>query len=412
MNNNRVTAHSLPTSRDLSAGSSDAQRFLDPADKPRGVGGMDGDGQLHKINLLNFNYQQMRQLMMDCGEKPFRAQQLMQWIHQAGFQDFSDMTNLGKALRERLSQIAEIRLPEIISCQESNDGTHKWLLKLECGNCIETVYIPEAKRGTLCVSSQVGCALNCSFCSTGKQGFNRNLSTAEIIGQVWLAVRTLSKHQGTHDKRVTNVVMMGMGEPLLNFDNVISAMDIMMHDFSYGLSKRRVTLSTSGIIPEMERLRELSPVSLAVSLHAPNDALRNELVPINKKYPLAQLMELCQRYFKNEPKRVVTFEYVMLKGVNDQPEHAAQLIKLLHDVPSKVNLIPFNPFPLTQYERSSQKTIDAFRDQLVAKGINTITRKTRGDDIDAACGQLAGDVKDRTSRSSRWQKLHFVSAAG
>lgn len=361
-----------------------------------------------KVNLLDFNYQQMRQFMNDCGEKPYRAQQLMQWIHQFGFHDFAQMTNLGKALRERLTQIADIRLPEIVSCQQSHDGTHKWLLKLECGNCIETVYIPEAKRGTLCVSSQVGCALNCSFCSTGKQGFNRNLSTAEIIGQVWLAVRALSQQQGAHDKRVTNVVMMGMGEPLLNFDNVVSAMDIMMDDFSYGLSKRRVTLSTSGIIPEMERLREISPVSLAVSLHAPTDELRNELVPINKKYPLAQLMDICARYFQNEPKRVVTFEYVMLKGVNDQPLHAEQLIKLLRNVPSKINLIPFNPFPLTQYERSSQATIDAFRDKLVAKGINTITRKTRGDDIDAACGQLAGDVVDRTSRSQRWQKLHFM----
>lgn len=361
-----------------------------------------------KINLLDFNYQQMRQFMSDCGEKPYRAQQLMQWIHQAGFHDFEQMSNVGKVLRERLTQMAEIRLPEIISCQQSNDGTHKWLLKLDCGNCIETVFIPEAKRGTLCVSSQVGCALNCTFCSTAKQGFNRNLSTAEIIGQVWLAVRELSQKQGAHDKRVTNVVMMGMGEPLLNFDNVVSAMDIMMDDIAYGLSKRRVTLSTSGVIPEMERLREQSPVSLAVSLHAPTDALRNELVPINKKYPLAQLMDICARYFKDEPKRVVTFEYVMLKGVNDQPEHATQLIKLLHNVPAKVNLIPFNPFPLTQYERSPQATINSFRDQLVLKGINTITRKTRGDDIDAACGQLAGEVKDRTSRSQRWQKLHFV----
>ena len=361
-----------------------------------------------KVNLLNFNYQQMREFMSDCGEKPYRAQQLMQWIHQAGFHNFDQMSNVGKLLRERLTQIAEIRLPEITSCQQSNDGTHKWLLKLECGNCIETVYIPEAKRGTLCVSSQVGCALNCTLCSTGKQGFNRNLTTAEIIGQVWLAVRELSQQLGAHDKRITNVVMMGMGEPLLNYDNVICAMDIMMDDFAYGLSKRRVTLSTSGVIPEMERLREQSPVSLAVSLHAPTDALRDELVPINKKYPLAQLMEICKRYFKDEPKRVVTFEYVMLKGVNDQPEHAAQLIKLLQNVPAKVNLIPFNPFPLTQYERSSQATIDSFRDQLVRKGINTITRKTRGDDIDAACGQLAGDVKDRTSRSQRWQKLHFL----
>lgn len=360
-----------------------------------------------KLNLLNFNYQQMRQFLSDCGEKPYRAQQLMQWIHQAGFSNFEQMTNISKGLREHLTQTTEIRLPEIVSCQQSSDGTHKWLLKLDCGNCIETVYIPEAKRGTLCVSSQVGCALNCSFCSTAKQGFNRNLSTAEIIGQVWLAVRTLSQQQGAHDKRITNVVMMGMGEPLLNFDNVVSAMDIMMDDFAYGLSKRRVTLSTSGVIPEMERLREISPVSLAVSLHAPTDELRNELVPINKKYPLVQLMDICKRYFKNEPKRVVTFEYVMLKGVNDQPEHAKQLIKLLQHVPAKVNLIPFNPFPLTQYQRSSQAVIDSFRDELVRKGINTITRKTRGDDIDAACGQLAGEVKDRTSRSQRWQKIHF-----
>jgi 23S rRNA (adenine2503-C2)-methyltransferase len=234
------------------------------------------------------------------------------------------------------------------------------------------------------------------------------LSTAEIIGQVWLAARELSQAQGAHDKRITNVVMMGMGEPLLNFDNVVSAMNIMMDDFAYGLSKRRVTLSTSGVLPELERLKEVSPVALAVSLHAPNDALRNELVPINKKYPLAQLMALCKRYFKDEPRRKVTFEYVMLKDINDQPEHANQLIKLLRDVPAKVNLIPFNPFPMTQYQRSSQDTIDAFRDRLIKNGINTITRKTRGDDIDAACGQLAGEVKDRTSRSERWQKLHFI----
>jgi len=362
-----------------------------------------------KINLLNFNYHQMRKFVSDCGEKPFRAQQLIQWIHQSGINDFSKMSNLSKALCAKLTQIAEIRLPEIVSTEKSSDGTHKWLIKLECGNCIETVFIPEEKRGTLCVSSQVGCALNCSFCSTGKQGFNRNLTVAEIISQVWLSVRALSNKNGLHDKRITNVVMMGMGEPLLNFDNVVMAMDIMMDDLAYGLSKRRVTLSTSGIIPEMERLREISPVSLAVSLHAPNDLLRNVLVPVNKKYPLAQLMAVCKNYFANEPKRVVTFEYVMLKGVNDTPEHAKQLIKLLHDVPAKVNLIPFNPFPLTQYERSSKTAIDAFRNQLVAKGINTITRKTRGDDIDAACGQLAGEVKDRTSRSKRWIKLNFTA---
>lgn len=361
-----------------------------------------------KVNILNFNYQQMREFFFDLGEKPFRAQQVMQWIHQVGQDSFSNMSNLGKALRTKLDEVAEIKLPEVVTCQQSHDGTHKWLLRLACGNCIETVYIPEAKRGTLCVSSQVGCALNCTFCSTAKQGFNRNLTTAEIIGQVWVAARALSQEQGVHDKRITNVVMMGMGEPLLNFEPVVAAMDIMMDDFAYGLSKRRVTLSTSGVIPEMERLRESSPVALAVSLHAPTDELRNILVPINKKYPLAQLMDVCRHYFKNEPRRVVTFEYVMLKDVNDQPEHARALIQLLKDVPSKVNLIPFNPFPMTQYECSSKETILAFRDLLLSKGINTITRKTRGDDIDAACGQLAGDVQDRTSRSRRWQKINFV----
>ena len=275
--------------------------------------------------------------------------------------------------------------------------------------CIETVLSQNQIAVLSVFLRRLAVRLIAVFCSTGKQGFNRNLSTAEIIGQLWLAVRELSQNKGIHDKRVTNVVMMGMGEPLLNFDNVVAAMDIMMDDFAYGLSKRRVTLSTSGVIPELERLRETSPVALAVSLHAPNDTLRNELVPINKKYPLAELMALCKHYFKDEPRRKITFEYVMLKGVNDQPEHAAQLIKLLQNVPAKVNLIPFNPFPLTQYQRSSQAAIDAFRDKLIAKGINTITRKTRGDDIDAACGQLAGEVKDRTSRSQRWQKLHFVS---
>lgn len=362
-----------------------------------------------KVNLLDYNYTEMRKLLVSWDEKPYRAQQLMQWIHQVGLQDFTQMTNLGKALQKKLTELAYIGLPEIASCQKSSDGTHKWLIKLNCGNCVETVFIPEAKRGTLCVSSQVGCALNCSFCSTGKQGFNRNLAVAEIIGQVWLAVRTLSEDKGAHDRKITNVVMMGMGEPLLNFDNVVSAMDMMMDDYAYGLAKRRVTLSTSGVLPELERLRERSPVALAVSLHAPNDALRDILVPINKKYPLAQLMTLCKNYFKGDHKRKITFEYVMLKGVNDQPEHAAQLARLLADVPAKVNLIPFNPFPLTQYERSSKAAIDDFRERLSAKGIHTITRKTRGDDIDAACGQLAGDVMDRTSRSARWQKMHFTA---
>ena len=369
---------------------------------------MSAESIAEKANLLNFNEAQLRDFFSTIGEQPYRARQVLQWIHQFGQTDFNQMSNLSKSLRSKLTEVAEIRLPDIETTQISQDGTHKWLLKLACGNCIETVYIPEKTRGTLCVSSQVGCGLNCTYCSTAKQGFNRNLSTAEIIGQVWVAVRTLSQRQGEHDKRVTNVVMMGMGEPLLNFDAVVSAMDIMLDDFAYGLAKRRVTLSTSGVIPEMLRLRERSPVALAVSLHAPTDALRDVLVPINKKYPLAQLMTVCRDYFKDEPRRVVTFEYVMLKGVNDQLEHAKALCKLLSDVPAKVNLIPFNPFPMTEYECSDQATILAFRDYLTSKGINTITRKTRGEDIDAACGQLAGTVKDRTSRARRWQKMHFV----
>ena len=357
-----------------------------------------------KVNLLNMNHAKMREFLIQLGEKPYRAQQLMQSIHQSGITDFLVMSNFRLELRQRLDACAEIRLPEMVSFQQSNDGTCKWLLRLYCGNCIETVFIPEKKRGTLCVSSQVGCALNCSFCSTAKQGFNRNLSTAEIIGQVYFAARALSENS----LKITNVVMMGMGEPLLNFDNVVAAMDIMMDDFAYGLSKRRVTLSTSGVIPEMERLRAHSPVALAVSLHAPNDKLRNILVPINKKYPLIDLMNICRDYFKNEQRRVVTFEYVMLKGINDQPEHAEELIELLRDVPCKVNLIPFNPFPLTEYKCSSSRVINAFSDKLMAKGIQTMTRKTRGDDIDGACGQLAGKVKDRTRRSERWQTLHFM----
>ncbi len=357
-----------------------------------------------KVNLLNLNHAQMREFLIQLGEKPYRAQQLMQSIHQSGLTDFLVMSNFRRELRVLLDACAEIKLPEMVSSQQSNDGTRKWLLRLSCGNCIETVFIPEKKRGTLCVSSQVGCALNCSFCSTAKQGFNRNLSTAEIIGQVWFAARALSENS----LKITNVVMMGMGEPLLNFDNVVSAMDIMMDDFAYGLSKRRVTLSTSGVIPEMERLRAHSPVALAVSLHAPNDALRNILVPINKKYPLIDLMNICRDYFKNEPRRVVTFEYVMLKDINDQPEHAEELIELLRNVPCKVNLIPFNPFPLTEYKCSSSRVITAFSDKLMAKGIQTMTRKTRGDDIDGACGQLAGKVKDRTRRAARWQTLHFM----
>ena len=356
-----------------------------------------------KINLLNFTEQQACEFMENLAEKRYRAQQLIKWIHQKGCIDFMQMHNLGKPLQQKLSELCQINLPVVTASQQSLDGTHKLVLKLDCGNCIETVFIPEKNRGTLCVSSQVGCALNCSFCSTGKQGFNRNLTVAEIIGQVWLVARMLANNY-SGAVRITNIVMMGMGEPLLNFDNVVAAMDLMMSDFAYGLSKRRVTLSTAGILPALKRLSQVSPVSLAVSLHAPNDPLRNELVPINKKYPLKELMTVCQQYFINEPRRKVTFEYVMLKGINDRPEHATELIKLLNKIPAKINLIPFNCFPNTQYQCSEITTIDAFRAKLIAKGINAIVRKTRGDDIAAACGQLVGSIIDRTKRKIHWQQ--------
>ena len=354
-----------------------------------------------KLNLLDYNRQGLEKLFTDMGEKSFHGRQVFQWIHQHGITDFAGMTNLGKALRVKLQSQAEIKQLDVSYEQLSEDGTVKWLLKLSDGNCIEMVFIPEDDRGTLCVSSQVGCALNCDFCSTGKQGFNRNLSLAEIISQVWVAVRQLSKLSGKHDRQVTNIVLMGMGEPLLNFDNVTKALEIMMDDLAYGLSKKRVTLSTSGVIPAMYDLAKVSNVSLAVSLHAPNDELRTKLVPINKKYPIAQLMQACKDFFKDEPNRQITMEYVMLAGINDSDEHARQLIEILRGVPSKVNLIPFNPFPNTQYRRSSNNRIHAFRQILTDAGLITITRKTRGDDIDAACGQLVGRVNDRTSRSRR-----------
>ncbi len=354
-------------------------------------------------NLLDLNREGMQQFFNELGEKPYRAQQLMQWIHQRGIKDIDAMSNISLALRERLKSIASIELPEVVFDQVSEDGTRKWLLRLKDGNCIETVFIPETSRGTLCVSSQVGCALNCSFCSTAQQGFSRNLTVAEIIGQVWIAVRYLAGEFLRHDHSVSNIVMMGMGEPLLNFENVVKAMDIMMDDFAYGFSKRRVTLSTSGIVPALQRLSEVSEVALAVSLHAPNDELRNRLVPINKKYPLHELLAACRHYFKGDSRRRITMEYVMLEGVNDQIEHARQLIKILQGIPVKVNLIPFNPFPNTVYRRSPQATIDKFREYLLSAGINTITRKTRGEDIDAACGQLVGRVQDRSHRTRQRQ---------
>lgn len=358
-----------------------------------------------KINLLGFDKKSMQDFFTSIGEKPYRADQVLKWIHMQGVQHFDAMTNLSKELRKKLSENAHIILPEIIYEKAAVDGTYKWLLKLSDGNCIETVFIPEKTRGTLCISSQVGCILNCDFCSTGKQGFNRNLTTAEIISQLWIAVRKLSEKNGLHDHTVTNVVMMGMGEPLLNFDNVIPALHLMLDDFAYGLSKRRVTVSTAGVVPAMYQLREVSDVALAVSLHAPNDELRNQIVPLNKKYPLKELMTVCKDYFKNDRRRSITMEYVMLKGVNDTPLHAEQLIKILNGIRSKINLIPFNPFPHTSYHRSDTETILRFRDILMRAGLNTTIRRTRGDDIDAACGQLVGQVKDRTKRQERYKKL-------
>lgn len=366
------------------------------------------------INLFDFSRPQLRDQMVVWGEKAFRADQLFQWIHQRGIFDFDLMSDLSKPFRERLKNEAVITLPEVTFSQQSKDGTCKWLLKMFDGNIIETVFIPEEGRGTLCVSSQVGCALNCSFCATARQGFNRNLSTAEIIAQVSVAVQALAK-RGSNE-RVTNVVMMGMGEPLLNFDNVVSAMDIMMDDLAYGLSKYRVTLSTSGVVPAMEALKQVSDCALAVSLHAPNDELRNELVPLNKKYPIEVLMKTCKNYFGQNAKRQITFEYVMLEGVNDSEKHARELVKVLQGVPAKVNLIPFNTFEYCQYKRSNSATIQRFRDILQKSGLQTNTRKTRGDDIDAACGQLVGKVQDRTSRSRLMQtadkQFHEQSQSG
>lgn len=356
------------------------------------------------VNLMNMSTDEMKAYVVSLGEPKYRATQLVQWIHQRGVTDFSQMSDLSRRFRERLQQEAVVTMPSIALQREASDGTIKWLLKLEDGNFIETVYIPEKTRATLCVSSQVGCALNCSFCSTGKEGFNRNLTLAEIIGQLWMAISALSTGGFAKDRVVTNVVMMGMGEPLLNYKPVVNAMDFMLNDLAYGLSKYRVTLSTSGVIPKMQQLQLDSSVALAVSLHAPTDALRNELVPINKKYPLKQLMDVCRDYYRDEKKRVVTFEYVMLDGVNDTLMHAKQLRQLVKNVPCKINLIPFNPFKGSSYLTSKSDVVTQFQEYLMAAGLNTRVRKTRGDDVDAACGQLAGKIKDRTGRHQRWLK--------
>jgi 23S rRNA (adenine2503-C2)-methyltransferase len=353
-----------------------------------------------RVNLLGLDREGMQAFMVSLGEKPFRATQILKWIHQVGVDDFEAMTNLGKTLRARLKEVATIDVPEVVRDHVAADGTRKWLLGLPDGNAVETVFIPDDERGTLCVSSQVGCTLACAFCATGHQGFNRNLTAAEIIAQLRVATRALGRRTDGN-RTVTNVVLMGMGEPLLNYDNVLVAMRLMLEDNAYGLSRRRVTLSTAGLVPLIERLRQDCPVSLAVSLHATRDALRDVIVPLNRKYPIAELLAACARYVENQPHRRVTFEYIMLEGVNDTLQDARELMALLRDIPAKINLIPYNPFPEGRFRRSSQASIDRFRDELIRGGFTTITRRTRGDDIDAACGQLAGRVNDRTRRRAR-----------
>ncbi|MFM9835747.1 MAG: 23S rRNA (adenine(2503)-C(2))-methyltransferase RlmN [Methylophilaceae bacterium] len=361
------------------------------------------------VNLLDFNQSQLADYFTSIGEKPFRAKQLMRWMHHFGETDINNMTDIAKTLREKLILETEMKLPEVRLEKISNDGTRKWLIGADnekdgTTNSVETVFIPEDDRGTLCISSQVGCALECTFCSTGRQGFNRNLSVSEIIGQLWIANKSLRQESGydllaANDRIISNVVMMGMGEPLANYDNVVTAMQIMLDDSAYGLSRRRVTLSTSGMVPAMDKLKEECPVALAVSLHAPNDALRDEIVPINKKYPIKALMAACERYLVKAPRDFVTFEYVMLDGINDTQEHAHQLLQVVKHVPCKFNLIPFNPFPNSGYETSKPSHIRVFRDILMQAGYVVTVRKTRGEDIDAACGQLAGNVLDKTKRS-------------
>ena len=357
-----------------------------------------------RANLLGFDRESLEQFFISIGEQGFRASQLLKWMHQQGVLDFAEMTNLSKTLRLKLAQSCELILPKIIEDKLSVDGTRKWLLQVPGKSAIEMVFIPEESRGTLCVSSQVGCTLDCSFCATGKQGYNRDLTTAEIIGQVWLAKKLLAEQYQTDARIISNIVMMGMGEPLMNFDNVVKAMRIMQDDYCYGLSRRRITLSTAGVVPKIDALKESCPVSLAVSLHAPNDALRNQLVPLNRKYPIKELIAACNRYVADAPRARITFEYVMLEQVNDELEHAKQLVGLMSSVPGKVNLIPFNTFDGIDFTRSSNARINRFRDILHAAGVIVTVRRTRGDDIEAACGQLAGDIMDRTRRAEKFRQ--------
>ena len=355
---------------------------------------------MSRTNLLGLDLKGLETFFDQIDEKSFRARQLLQWIHQYRVVDFAEMTNLSKVLREKLLALAEVKPPEVLHEHISTDGTRKWIIRLSCGNSIETVYIPEKGRGTLCVSSQVGCALACTFCSTAQQGFNRNLTASEIIGQVWLANEALGKDP-KGNRVVTNVVMMGMGEPLANYKNVISAMNLMRDDLAYGISWRRVTLSTSGMVPMIDKLREDCHVSLAISLHAANDKLRSEIIPLNDKYPIAELIAACKRYVDVQQRRHITIEYVMLKDINDSAQDAKDLIRILKDLPTKINLIPFNPFPGTDYVCSSKTVISRFQQQLTDAGLVATVRKTRGDDIVAACGQLAGEVQDKTRRTER-----------
>jgi 23S rRNA (adenine2503-C2)-methyltransferase len=367
---------------------------------------IDEQPRKEKVNLLGFSASRLGEFFEEIGEKRFRATQVIKWIHQEGECDFNAMTNISKDLRAKLNDVAEIKLPEVVNYQDSVDGTRKWLIRVDGGSCIEMVYIPERERGTLCVSSQIGCALDCSFCATGKQGFNRDLTAAEIIGQLWIAADSFDQFKPKAKRRVTNVVMMGMGEPLMNFDNVVDAMGIMLEDNAYGLSKRRVTLSTAGVVPQLDKLADVSDVSLAISLHAPNDELRNQLVPINRKYPLAQFIQSAKNYIEKMPdnRRKVTVEYTLMDQVNDRSVHAHELVELLKDLPCKINLIPFNSFPGSGYKTVTNTALNRFRDILIAGGYTVMVRTTRGDDIAAACGQLAGEVNDRTKRQARYKK--------
>ncbi|NRA43221.1 MAG: 23S rRNA (adenine(2503)-C(2))-methyltransferase RlmN [Pseudomonadales bacterium] len=366
------------------------------------------DADTGKINLLGLSVSQMEAFFLSLGEKRFRAHQVLKWIHHLGAESIDDMSNVSKKLRASLQDICEIRAPEIVWQKDSHDGTRKWALRVTGGSLVEAVFIPDGERGTLCVSSQVGCSLDCSFCSTGKQGFQRDLKLSEIIGQVWLAAKSFDSLKQGAKRRVTNVVMMGMGEPLLNFEPVVDAMNLMMHDYGYGISKRRVTLSTSGVVPALQKLSAVTDVSLAISLHAPNDELRNQLVPINRKYPIAELLSACRDYMADLPDshRVTTIEYTLINEVNDAVAQAHELATLLKDFPCKINLIPFNPFDLSDYRRPSRNRVSRFQDVLIQQGFVTTVRTTRGDDIDAACGQLAGQVADKTKRAERHLKRH------